>query len=146
MLSGREISTLIVQGGLVVPGRVKILIVDDDDLLRHSLQAIFLYTGYDVDVARSGEEALAHASHHPFDVLVTDYRMEDMDGLRLCRELRKQGKDFVPVLISGYSSEDIVEEARREGVSTFFSKPLNLAQLEDSIAAAIRRNHIHRSA
>jgi CheY-like chemotaxis protein len=101
-------------------GRVKILVVDDDDLLRHSLQAILLYTGYDVQVARSGEEALANASHYPFDILVTDYRMEDMDGLRLCRELRKQGKVFVPVLISGYSDDEMLEEARREGVTTFF--------------------------
>ena len=119
-------------------GRAKILLVDDDDLLRHSLQAIFLYTGYDVRVASSGEEAIEHASHYPFDVLVTDYRMEDMDGLCLCRELRKLGKKFSAVLISGYSDEQMMEEARQEGVANIFAKPLNLTQLEDTIATVVR--------
>ena len=122
----------------VLTSRAKILLVDDDDLLRHSLQAIFLYTGYDVWVARSGEEALEHASQYPFDVLVTDYRMEDMDGLRLCRELRSLGKKFAAVLISGYSDEQMLEEARLEGVASVFAKPLNLTQLENTIASAVR--------
>ncbi len=126
--------------------RAKILLVDDDDLLRYSLQAIFIYTGYDVQVACSGEEALEHASQYPFDVLITDYRMEDMDGLRLCRELRKQGKDFAAVLISGYNDEEMMEEAHREGIANIFSKPLNLTQLEDSIANAVRQHQDRRTA
>ena len=105
-----------------------------------------MYTGYDVQVASSGEEALEHASRFPFDVLITDYRMEDMDGLKLCRELRRLGKKFAAVLISGYSDEYMMEEARREGIANIFAKPLNLTQLEDSIANAIRRHQDQRTA
>jgi len=124
----------------VVPTRAKILLVDDDDLLRHSLQAIFLYTGYEVAVACSGEEALQYASGHPFDILVTDYRMDGMDGLNLYRELKKGGRSFAAVMISGFSDEEMVREAQREGVDKIFSKPLNLGALEDTIAAAIRHH------
>ncbi|MGD0339814.1 MAG: response regulator [Bacteroidota bacterium] len=124
---------------MLIP-RGKILLVDDDDLLRHSLQAIFIYTGYEVAVACSGEEALQYASGHPFDVLVTDYRMDGMDGLRLYRELKKRGSSFSAVMISGFSDEAIIEEAHREGVESIFSKPLNLGLLEDTIAAAVYRH------
>ncbi len=128
----------------VVATRAKILLVDDDDLLRHSLQAILLYTGYEVAVACSGEEALKYASGHPFDVLVTDYRMDGMDGLNLYRELKKSGRSFAAVMISGFSDEEMVREAQREGVEEIFSKPLNLGVLEDTIAAAIRHNRESR--
>ncbi len=119
--------------------RGKILVVDDDDLVRHSLRAMFLYTGYEVDVACSSEEALQFASTHSFDVLVTDYRMEGMDGLNLCRELKKRGNSFAAVMISGFGDEELVEEARREGVVNLFLKPLNFNLLEDTIAAAVKR-------
>ena len=122
----------------------KILLVDDDDLLRHSLQAIFLYTGYEVAVACSGEEALQYATDHPFDVLVTDYRMDGMDGLNLYRELKKLGRSFTAVMISGFSNDDMIEEAQREGVENIFSKPLNLGLLEDTVAEAIRRHRESR--
>lgn len=127
----------------VLANRAKILLVDDDDLLRHSLQAIFIYTGYEVAVACSGEEALQYASGHPFDVLVTDYRMDGMDGLNLYRELKKGGRSFAVVMISGYSDQSMIEEAQREGVENIFAKPLNLGLLEDTVAAAVRR---HRGA
>ncbi len=124
----------------LLANRVKILLVDDDDLLRHSLQAIFLYTGYEVAVACSGEEALQYAAGHPFDILVTDYRMDGMDGLKLYRELKKRGRSFPAVMISGYSDENMIEEAQREGIENIFSKPLNLGLLEDTVADAIRRH------
>lgn len=125
-------------------GRAKILLVDDDDLLRHSLQAIFIYTGYEVAVASSGEEALQYAVGNPFDVLVTDYRMDGMDGLNLYRELKKGGRSFAVVMISGFSDEAMVEEAQREGVEKIFSKPLNLGVLEDTVAEAVRRHRESR--
>ncbi len=124
----------------LMENRGKILVVDDDDLVRHSLRAMFIYTGYDVDVAGSSEEALQFASNHSFDVLVTDYRMDGMDGLNLCRELKKRGSTFAAVMISGFGDDELVEEARREGVMNLFLKPLNFNLLEESIAAAIRRS------
>jgi len=104
-----------------VENRGKILVVDDDD------------------VACSSEEALQFASTHSFDILVTDYRMDGMDGLNLCRELKKRGSSFSAVMISGYGDEDLREEARREGVVNLFLKPLNFNLLEDTIATAVRR-------
>ena len=86
--------------------RHNLLIVDDEELIRQGLKARLEYLGIDVDKifeASNGNEAIEVVKNHTVDIVVTDIRMPDMDGLTLIREVQKIEKNIQFVVLSGYA-------------------------------------------
>ncbi len=93
-----------------------ILIVDDDTLVRDLMQDMLDAEGYHTTAVESGKSALSIAQGSVFDVLLTDIKMPEMDGLELVQELRQVSPEIVSILITGHASIATARKAILEGV------------------------------
>jgi two-component system response regulator VicR len=109
----------------------KILIVDDERHLVGSLQQTLLleFPGGLVDVAYSGEEGLSRLAECTYDLILADLRMPGFDGLELIRGVRYLSPDVPIVLMTGYGSDLIRDEARELGVNDYVEKPFDVSDL-----------------
>ena len=114
-----------------------ILVVDDDETQRQMLQKILVREGYDVQIAAGGQEALEMFKEVPADVVVTDVKMPDMDGLRLFREVKRLQHDASVILITAYGSIQSAVQAMAEGASYYLTKPVDVNHLKVLIRKAV---------
>jgi two-component system, NtrC family, nitrogen regulation response regulator NtrX len=107
----------------------RILVVDDEQGIRHVLTQLFEYEEHDVRAAGGGAEALAlYADFHP-DVTFLDVKMARMDGLEVLTQLRELDPSAVVIMISGHGTIDTAVEATRRGAYDFLEKPLDTDRL-----------------
>jgi diguanylate cyclase (GGDEF)-like protein len=106
----------------------QVLVVDDEDDIRHSLCEIIKEAGYEVLDASSGEEALEILEAQPVDVVVTDIRMPGLSGLELTGIVKEKYSGDV-IIITGYGGEFSYEEAWNKGASDFAQKPIRSKEL-----------------
>lgn len=119
----------------------KILVVDDDAEFRDTLNDWLALEGHEVRVAADGVDALEWASWDAFDVVVTDLRMPNLDGLGLLERLKALDPEVQVIFLSGEATKGDIIEALREGRSfDFLEKPLSeLGVLSRTIARALHR-------
>jgi two-component system, OmpR family, response regulator len=135
-----SVSEQTVQQTLVTGAHVSnkmILVVEDDDLTRKFLTAFFRTMGYDVTVAATGEQALTKISGSLPGLVVTDYQLPGMDGVGMVRSLRVSGCRIPSILISGFLSDEVDQEAQEAGFAAIMRKPLELAALQEHVAALL---------
>ena len=107
-----------------------ILVVDDELLIRDLLYDFFTDQGWDISIAESGEKALEMLDHHAeIDLVMTDLKMPNMDGLALTSEVRESYPDIPVVIMTGYPSVDSAVSALRSKVADYIIKPFNINQL-----------------
>lgn len=102
-----------------------ILVVDDEETQRRMLKKILTREGYEVETAAGGQEALKKFMERRADVVVTDIRMPDMDGLELFHDIKRLDQDAAVILITAYGSISSAVQAMAEGASYYLTKPLN---------------------
>ena len=119
--------------------------VDDEASTREAMTKLLTQEGYDVDVAEDGAAALTRFSEHPADIVVTDLRMPNMDGMELLRRLRSESA--VPVIL-GTASGDLKSAvtAMRAGADDYLTKPLDIDALVLSIERALERGALRSEA
>jgi CheY-like chemotaxis protein len=122
----------------------RILAVDDDGLVRKSLEILLRGAGYEPSVASSGQEALGFLVQRHFDLLITDIRMPGMDGLQVIRAVRDYTREMkrppIPeIVLTAYNDEAVKESAVRLGVREFLSKPFKV----DEFLKVLERNLVH---
>jgi len=118
--------------------RVRVLVVDDDPLVRNLLSAVLHDANFDLIEAVDGHEALAIAASHPPDVVVLDVMMPGIDGYEVCRMLRAD-PDFATtriVILTAKSTPGAREEAIRSGADAFFTKPFSPLDLIETVMGA----------
>src|SRR5438046_81626 len=108
----------------------RVLVVDDEPSVLETIAAILTREGYEVVAASEIDEALAGLREAPFDVALTDLRMEGSSGLTLLAELRRQWPQTVAVVLAGYASLQSVIDALREGVYDCLIRPCLVEELE----------------
>ena len=121
--------------------RHHILMVDDEQLIRQGLRARIEYLGIDVDEifeAENGLMALRLQEEHPIDVVITDIRMPDMDGLELIQEMQKKNNQIKFVVLSGYAEFSYAETAIRLGVKAYLLKPVSNDDLKAAFDKAYK--------
>jgi diguanylate cyclase (GGDEF)-like protein/PAS domain S-box-containing protein len=119
----------------------KILVVDDDPTARLLMRAALQKAGFQVQVAVGGADALRQFSRDPFDMVMLDVDMPDISGMKVCRELRTQGGEHLPiVMVTGMDDVDSVHAAYQCGATDFIAKPINWAMMGH------RANHLLRAA
>ena len=99
--------------------KARVLIVDDDEGLRHALKDRFEYWGCEVSVAADGREALAAAAKCAFDLIMLDLSMPVMDGFEVLANLKKDGHPADVVVLSAHGSVDKVVQALQDGADDF---------------------------
>ena len=112
-----------------------ILFVDDDPFTLETLKKSVLLFGHEAVLANSGGEALTLAATRSPDLMMTDMRLPDMDGLTLVKYLQQDAatKDIAVVVLSASVEMDIAELARSAGAKDFLSKPVRLNILQEVI-------------
>ncbi len=126
---------------------LRILLVEDDVGHAQVIEDVLRRQGHTVEVAHSGAGGLDALVRVPIDLVITDLRLQDRDGLDLvvrCRELRGSGATPQAVVVTGYGTVDGAVSAMREGALHFLQKPLDLGILRETVKAAARRIALER--
>jgi CheY-like chemotaxis protein len=105
---------------------LKVLVVDDDIMVRQLLNRLLGVVGCDVRAAESGPAALEIIDGEAFDVALVDMQMRPMSGVETIRELRKKAPGLNVAIITGFATESLMEEARAEGDPAVLKKPFKI--------------------
>ncbi len=109
--------------------KARILLVDDEELVRRSLEANLKREGFEMASASSAEEALSRMQQFPCDLLLTDYLMEGMTGIDLLKKAKELYPQVKVIVFSGYEEKDSAEEILRLGANCFLCKPIDFEEL-----------------
>ncbi|HVF89580.1 MAG TPA: sigma-54 dependent transcriptional regulator [Blastocatellia bacterium] len=116
-----------------------ILVVDDEEVMRDVLESLLTSEGYQVDVAKTGEEGLDKFQQRPFDLVLLDVSMPGMGGLRSLEEILKTDAEAVVIMITAYATFDTAVSAWQRGAFNCIKKPFDNKEIIKLIAAGIRR-------
>jgi CheY-like chemotaxis protein len=106
-----------------------ILVVDDDVDTCRNMTDLFTDLGYTVDAADGGDRALEKAGQQRYDLGLLDLRMPGMDGLTLCRHLKRLHPGMVTMIITAYGANSLADEARDAGARHLLPKPIDVPSL-----------------
>jgi len=116
--------------------RIRILVVDDEHTLRESCASVLGNEGYDVTVCGRGQEALALFKRRPFDIVLADLYMSQVDGLALLRAALAANADTIVIVMTGNPSVESSIEALRQGAWDYLPKPFSAQHLQIMIGRA----------
>jgi DNA-binding NtrC family response regulator len=114
----------------------RLLIIDDEPIVGKRLQQAFVKLGCEVAIFTSPEPAMAAMAQNPFDIVVTDLKMEGMDGIEVLRRARLLNNRARVIIITGYASQETADEATKAGVFDFLAKPFRLEELKTAVHRA----------
>ncbi|HYR02979.1 MAG TPA: sigma-54 dependent transcriptional regulator [Syntrophobacteria bacterium] len=120
-----------------------ILVVDDEQSMREFLEIILSKEGYQVTTAAGGSEAIELLEKHSYDLLITDIRMKQVDGLQVLKRCKELNPQAVAIMISAYASTSTAVEAMKWGAYDYLPKPFKVTEMKtvirDALAAAQQR-------
>ncbi len=116
----------------------RILIVDDEEAVLHVLKSSLRKLGdeYEVETTVNGFSALAYLRDRPFDLVITDYRMDDMDGMELMNTIRADWPETRVILITAYGSDELAKEAKELDAYKYLLKPLEINEFRKVVEDA----------
>ncbi|MBF0118278.1 MAG: response regulator [Desulfobacterales bacterium] len=110
----------------------KILLIDDEPEILQLISEILITEGFYIKAVNSGKEGITSLKTEPFDLVVTDMKMPQMDGLQLLREIKKIDNDIEVIILTGYANDQDVLDALTNGEASFYlTKPLQ--NIEDIV-------------
>jgi DNA-binding response OmpR family regulator len=115
----------------------KVLLVEDEAIVRESLRDWLIEDGYDVECVESGEEALERVKQEEFGVIVLDLRLPGIDGLQVFEQAKELKPETKGVIITAYPAEETRDKAQRLGLIDYMVKPFKIGDLEKLIGAAL---------
>lgn len=118
---------------------VRALVVDDEKIIRDFLSRILNIQSVETRAFEDGFAAIEAVKTENFDLAFLDVRMPKINGLETYKELKKIKPELKYVMMTGYAVDDILEEAKREGVSTFLRKPFDINQISTLVATDVSR-------
>ena len=121
--------------------RPRVLVLDDDEKIRATLRRAFLYGGYDVSLASTGEEALEKAFEATPDLAVLDVMLPGIDGLEVCRRLREDRPDLPIILLTARDSVEDRVKGLDIGADDYVVKPFALEELLARVRAHLRHGN-----
>ena len=116
-----------------------ILVVDDEEVMRDVLDSLLTTEGYQVELARSGEEGLDKFQQRPYDLVLLDVSMPGMGGLSTLEEILKVDAEAVVVMITAYATFDTAISAMQRGAFTCISKPFDNKEILKLVNSGLRR-------
>jgi len=121
------------------PEPLRTLVIDDDKRLAEAIAESLERRGHACTVATTGKAGAARLEHEPFDVVLTDLRMADLDGLAIVERCRKLLPDAEVFVITGYADVKTAVEAMKLGASHYLQKPIDLAELRAVVDKSAER-------
>src|SRR5262245_29280406 len=125
--------------------RFRVLIIDDEERHAEAVAESLQRVGYDCAIATSGSAEARKIEAEDFDVILTDLRMEDMDGLAILRRAKEATPDAEVVVITGHGDVKTAVEAIKQGAANYLSKPVDMAELRAIVDKATERLRLVRA-
>jgi len=128
---------------------LRVLVVDDEEIAAEHARVVLDEVGIKSDTCLSGPEALhlmeiAHTKHAPYNLVLLDWKMPEMDGLEVARRIReKYDKETTVIILTSFNWDDIMDEALHVGVDTFLAKPLFASNVIDEFERIARKNNMN---
>ena len=122
-----------------------LLVIDDEEDVVVRLQKFLKRKGYEVFVACSGKDGLDIINNYKIDVIITDIKMNDMDGIRVLHQAKKLYPDIEGIMVTGYQGQDLAIKSLRAGAIDYIVKPINLDGLLFSVKKALERINLNRN-
>lgn len=122
---------------------VSILVVDDESIARNNLRHILSREGYQVKAAANGEEAMDKVRRWEFDLIVTDLKIDRMDGMTLLEEAKKVSPNTKIMIVTGYATVDTAVQAMKTGAVHYLSKPIELDELRSAVRDILKNSARH---
>jgi two-component system response regulator AtoC len=120
----------------------RVLVIDDEENLRHYLQMVLGEAGYQVATASDGAEGLEKMQRQAWDIILCDIRMPRMDGMAFLKEAKTRGMDGTIIMMSAYGTVDSAVEAMKIGAYDYVSKPFNADEIILTIKKAEERERL----
>ncbi len=128
--------------------KAAILVVDDDEVMRQTLSDVLKKRGYGVSTAETGGQTLSYIKDKPFDLVLLDIRLPDMDGLDVLKRIKELEGDLMVIVMTAYSDVQTAVTAMKSGAYHYIDKPFELEELKILIQKALEtqslRNEIRR--
>ena len=128
---------------LKLSGKQKVLVVDDEETSCRNIEHVLTKDGYAVSTAFSGVEALNLLERHSFDIVVTDLKMESVDGMEILEKAKARDPSVEVIMISGHATPPVAKEALKKGSFHFLAKPFQLDELRATIKEALKKKKLH---
>ncbi|SDX66191.1 Signal transduction histidine kinase [Ruminococcaceae bacterium YAD3003] len=128
------------------PKDLRILVVDDEEIAAEHARIVLDEAGIKADTCHSGQEALnmlevCHAKHEPYNLVLLDWQMPEMDGIDVARQIRQRyAKETTVIILTSFNWDEIMEEALHAGVDSFLAKPLFASNVIDEFERIARKN------
>ena len=132
----------------IKPKDMRVLIVDDEEIAAEHARMVLDEVGISADCASSGAEALKmlelqHTKHEPYNLVLLDWKMPEMDGLEVSKEIRKRySKETTIIILTSFNWDEIMDEALHVGVDSFLAKPLFASNVIDEFERIARKNNM----
>jgi DNA-binding NtrC family response regulator len=123
---------------------INILIVDDEKVALKNLEHVMKMEGYAVVATQSGANALAWLDKQPFDIVLTDLRMEKVDGMQILRKCRENHPHAEVILITGFATLESAVEAMKHGAFYYIAKPFRLDEVRKVVSEAAEKIRLRR--
>jgi len=117
--------------------KMKILLIDDDELIRDSLSLFFSCEGVHLSAFETAEKGLEELEKNHYDIFLVDYRLPGMDGVEFFKHIRETQKKSLKILITAYKDQNLVLEADKIGIQDFIEKPFTSKTIERALSLLI---------
>ena len=114
----------------------RLMFIDDERIVCRRLKQIFEKAGYEVAVFNDGAHAIEELDNNPYDIIVTDLKMEGMDGMKLLEIAKEKNPASKIIMITGFAEMETAKEAFKKGVFDFISKPVEIEVIKEVISKA----------
>jgi CheY-like chemotaxis protein len=124
---------------------MKVLVVDDELVMRQLFTQVLKVKGYEVMHATDGKAAVEKVKKEPYDIIFMDMRMPELDGVEAFREMKKVRPDLTVVMMTGFAIDGELREAMALGAFDFLYKPFNIAEIAGVLNKLRKRANLKKA-
>ncbi len=119
--------------------RTSILVLDDEPIVCKRLKSALEKRGYEVEIFFRSSDAFKRITERNFDIVITDLKMEGLDGMTFLTEVKKRSPETEVIVITGFATMETAKESFQKGVFDFLAKPFKLGEIYDAVERAERK-------
>ncbi len=116
--------------------KLKVLVLDDEPIVCKRLQPALEKLGFAVDTFTQSVEAMHQVQQSAYDIVITDLKMKEIDGMRFLEEVKKRHPQTEVIVITGFATMETAKQSFQKGVFDFIAKPFKLSEIQDVVTRA----------
>jgi DNA-binding NtrC family response regulator len=116
--------------------KLRVLVLDDEPIVCKRLQPALEKLGFAVDTFTQSVEAMHQVQQSTYDIVITDLKMKEIDGMRFLEEVKKQHPQTEVIVITGFATMETAKQSFQKGVFDFIAKPFKLSEIQDVVTRA----------